>query len=333
MGIDTTLESSPSMDLENQDATLQAEGQEDAAPPSSAKDEKGAEKDLLSVVRDAIQPAESNEAKADSSTVEEVSDTDSDEGDSDAEAKADSKEDAKDYANLPFNTHPRFKQLIRERNELRTRAQEFDRINQFMSRFEIQPDETANAFKIMALAKTDPARALEELKAIAHVLAVQAGEVLPEDLSEKVENGYLDRDAALELSRTRSKAQLEAARRQQLEQRFEFEQESRQVSSMADAVTAWEDQIRRSDVDYDLKADMIDDRVRALVAERGRPRNSDEALSLAQEAYDTVSKRLQSVRPNKTPVRSVVGGKVGGAPQAEPKSVLDVIRQSRVAGV
>lgn len=324
------LDSSASADfVADQDANQSQDqsAEADAAQSSGAKDGEP-EKDLLSVVRDALQPEDkATQADTDSSSVEGVDgqDAEDEEDDTSASNKTD---DEEDHSDLPFHKHPRFRQLIRERNELKTRANEFDQINAFMNRFSIQPDETANAFKIMALAKTDPAKALEELKAVAHVLAVQAGEVLPDDLNQKVEQGYLDRDAALELSRAKARAESEAARRQQLETRYEQEQQSRVVDTMADAVTAWEDQIRRNDPDYNLKADMVDDRVRALVAERGRPRNTDEALALAQEAYETVSNRLRVVRPAKAPMRSAIGGKVSGSPTPEPKNVLDVIQQS-----
>ena len=93
-------------------------------------------------------------------------------------------------------------------------------------------------------------------------------------------------------------------------------------------MTAWEENVRESDPDYDLKADLIDDRVRALVAEKGKPRNTDEALSYAQDAYKTVSERLKSVKGVKTPMRTAVGGKVSGTPLPEPKSLLDVIQNT-----
>lgn len=327
------LESSASEEAVNQDANLsQDHSAEDAAQSSGAKDGEQ-EKDLLSVVRDALQPEDkASTAEADSSSVDGSEGAEEGEGEDDTES-SNQNDDDEDHTDLPFHKHPRFRQLIRERNELKVRANEFDQLNTFMHRFSIQPEETANAFKIMALAKSDPAKALEELKAVAHVLAVQAGEVLPDDLNSKVEQGYLDRDTALELSRAKARADAEAARRYQLETRYETEQADRQVNVMAEAVTAWEDQARRNDPDYSIKADMVDDRVRALVAERGKPKTTDEALAIAKEAYETVSKRLRSVMPNKTPMRSVIGGKVSGTPTPEPKSVLDVIQNSMVGKV
>ena len=293
--------------------------------PSSAKDVEP-EKDLLSVVRDALQPqdAKPDPATAESSPGEEVAE-EADEGE---DAVADTSTDEDDHKDLPFGKHPRFKQLLRERAEFKTRAEEFDRIQDFMTRFKIEPQETANAFRILAMSKTDPAAALEELKALAHTLAVQAGEVLPPDLNEKVENGYLDREAAQELSKARVRAELERAKREELEQRYQSEAVDRQTTTIADAVAAWEEQTRRTDPDYGIKSDMVDDRVRAIVSERGKPKSVDEALAIANEAYETVSNRLRSVRQPKMPMRSAIGGKVSGSPTPEPKSVLDVIQQT-----
>lgn len=322
MGESQLPESSPGDENLHQDVSI-----EESAPSSAADVEP--EKDLLSVVRDALQPtSETDEAPADSSSEEEVAE-EADEGE---EPVTDPSTDEDDHKDLPFGKHPRFKQLLRERNEFKTRAEEYDRIQDFMVRFKIEPEETANAFRILAMSKSDPAKALEELKVLAHTLAVQAGEVLPPDLNEKVENGYLDKEAAQELSRARIRADLERAKREELEQRYQTEAVDRQVTTMADAVVAWEEQTRRTDPDYGIKADMIDDRVRAIVSERGKPKSVEEALAIANEAYDTVSTRLRSMRQPKAPMRSAIGGKVSGSPTPEPKSVLDVIQQTMSRG-
>ena len=51
---------------------------------------------------------------------------------------------------------------------------------------------------------------------------------------------------------------------------------------------------RQQDLDFDLKQDEIDDRVRVLVAERGRPETAEAAIAMANEAYETVNSRVQA---------------------------------------
>lgn len=316
-----TLESSPS----DQDVSDQAVGQEAQAQSSSAQ---GDEEGLLSVVRDAVEKTaldESGSAEVsptkDESTVEDRNDG------SDQSQEADGHED--DFSDTPFHKHPRFKKLIRERNEFRSRATQYDQITDFMDKNQLTAEEVAQGFQVMAMMKTgDPAQAYEALRRITDNLALAAGHRLPDDLAEKVEQGYIDQETAQDLWRKQFKAERTATLAATENQRFRQQEQQSAFNTIAEAVTAWEESVRESDPDYELKADLIDDRVRALVAAKGKPRNTDEALAYAQDAYKTVSERLKSVRGVKQPLRTTVGGKVSGTPLPEPKSLLDVIQNT-----
>lgn len=302
---------------------------DEAQVEASSSDAHGDDEGLLAVVRDAVEKTAEEEDTDSSKLVSPTNDGDvTDGGDAEDEDSEDDKSED-DYSDTPFHKHPRFKQLIRDRNELRGRATQYDQITDFMDKNQLTPEEVAQGFQLMAMMKIgDPAKAYEELKKLTDNLALASGHRLPEGLAEKVEQGYIDQDTAQDLWREQFKAQRQAAITQEENQRFRQQQQSSHTNSMAQTVTAWEDSVRESDPDYELKAEMIDDRVRALVAERGRPRNSDEALQYAQNAYQTVSDRLRSVRGVKQPMRTAVGGKVSGTPLPEPKSLLDVIQNT-----
>jgi len=315
-----SLESSTS----EQDVENQAAGQDSAQSSGAQGDEEG----LLSVVRDAVEKTVQDEDGSkevsptkDEGTVEDRNDDQA--GAEDAEKHAD------DFSDTPFHKHPRFKQLIRERNEYRGRATQYDQITDFMEKNQLTAEEVAQGFQMMAMMKMgDPAQAYEALVKVTESLALAAGHKLPEHLAQKVEQGYIDQETAQDLWREQFKAQRQAAITANENQRFRQQEQQSAYNTIAEAVTAWEENVRESDPDYDLKADLIDDRVRALVAEKGKPRNTDEALSYAQDAYKTVSERLKSVKGVKTPMRTAVGGKVSGTPLPEPKSLLDVIQNT-----
>lgn len=101
---------------------------------------------------------------------------------------------------------------------------------------------------------------------------------------------------------------------------------------MASAVAAWEQATKSSDPDFDLKAELVKDRVRAHVASNGMPRNAEEALKLSKDSYDAVTQTLLRVRGDKAPMRTAVGGKTNGSVQPEPKNLLDVIRRASAGG-
>ena len=95
-----------------------------------------------------------------------------------------------------------------------------------------------------------------------------------------MDDGYIDEASARELSQT-----AELARQQLVERDAQQRQEMTQnqlVDRITEDVTDWEAEVRDRDPDYDIISDEIDDRVRAMVAERGRPSNSEEAIQYAQ---------------------------------------------------
>ena len=69
-----------------------------------------------------------------------------------------------------------------------------------------------------------------------------------------------------------------------------------------------------------------------MVRERGRPNTSEDAVAIAQEAYETVTKRHQNRMGVKRPIRSLSGGKLGGSPVPEPKSLMDAVQNALAAG-
>ena len=59
---------------------------------------------------------------------------------------------------------------------------------------------------------------------------------------------------------------------------------------------------------------------------------AEDAIALAQEAYETVTKRHQSRLGVRKPIRSLSGGKLGGSPVPEPKSLMDAVQNALAAG-
>ncbi len=241
-----------------------------------------------------------------------------------------------DYSKLPFNKHPRFRELVKEKNtykaqmaEYEADAKQYREIQAFMDANQLTPEEVAEGLAMMAQMKVgDPAKAYEALSQKVEQLATAAGMKLPAELEEKVDNGYIDRDTAQQLYQQQLAAQREAAKaKSELDKRSQQDQRS-QVQAMAGAVTAWETATKAVDPDFDLKAELVKDRVRAHVAAHGMPKSAEEAVKLSKDAYDTVTQTLLRVRGDKTPMRTAVGGKTNGSAAPEPKSLLDVIRRA-----
>ena len=314
-------------DLETESSPVSETGEEAASP--TAADET--EDELLAVVQSAVAGEEAEEPGSSPESDEEVPDEGATDDVDDGEVQsADDADD--DYADVPFNQHPRFKELIAEKNELKPMADNYRQITDFLSTNNVSPEEAAEGFKIMALIKNDPASAREALQPWIDDLDLYAGNKFPDDIREKYENGHLDEAAAQELTRSRKAAELAQGQQALMQERMTQVDQQARLDDLAAVVTDWEDRKKQSDPDYNLKQDEMDDRVKALVSEFGQPQDAEQALQLVEAAYEAVNTRHAARRPQKKAVRTASGGNPAGNPAADPASVLEVIEQTLQSG-
>lgn len=326
MQYDANSDSSP----ENLDANADSSPDKidaiaDSSPENLASE---TEESLLSVVQSV---SEKSLAQAQESVSETLPDSQENEiVDRSTEKKSE------DYADVPLHMRPRFEQVVTERNEYKAKLAEFEpdakqyrHIQSFMDNNQLTPEEVAEGLLLMAEMKSgDASKAYEALSKKLESLALSAGKKLPEDLEDRIEQGYIDRDTAQSLYQKQIAAEREAIVAQnKLHSRNE--QDSQQhVQRIASTVAAWETAQRANDPDFDVKAELVKDRVRAHLATNGMPRTAEDALALSKSAYEQVTQTLRRVAGSRVAMRPAVGGKVNGSAAPEPRSLLDVIRQA-----
>ena len=318
--VDDLKESTSSDDSNNQDE-LELEQDQDVLSSST---ESETEADLLSVVQSAIDDEKPEETESQSVEQE------TEEVETDTPLTEDSEQEV--LENVPLHLQPRFKEVIAEKNEYRKGHEQYVKIQNSLKDMKLSAEETAQGLSIMGLMKSNPQAALEALQPIISNLQQVTGQIIPDDIQQKIEDGYMDEDVGKELARTRADVQLQRNANQQMLNEQQQMNASDQINIIAQSVTNWEENIRKTDPDFELKQDEVDDRVSALVRERGRPNNSEDAIALAQEAYETVTKRHQSRLGVRKPIRSLSGGKLGGSPVPEPKSLMDAVQNALAAG-
>jgi hypothetical protein len=300
------------------------------------------EDSLLSVLRSAVEerPDGDEISTAGTPTAQDREQSDAPEQKPGVEGEPESELSQEQIDMMPRKLGKRFKELVTDRGQWRAKATEYEAdakqyrdIQSFMQTNGLTPEEVAESLGILAQAKTgDPAKAYELMLQRTQALAVMAGKQLPTDLEEKVEQGYIDRETAQDLHQQRVSAERKAQlATSQLERRSVQDQRS-QVNEMASAVSAWEHATKSSDPDFDLKAELVKDRVRAHVASYGMPKNAEQALKVSKDAYEAVTQTLLRVRGDKAPMRTAVGGKTNGSAAPEPKNLLDVIRRVSAGG-
>lgn len=250
-----------------------------------------------------------------------------------AEKPDPSKED--DFSNVPFNKHPRFQALVQEKNKYKAElaeyepdAKEYRQIRRFMDTNALTAEEVAESMVLAAQMKADPAKAAEVLQAKLEGLKQAAGEILPPDLEKKVADGYVDRETALEMNRARVAAERKAALAERNDEQRAQQDAQARVTQMAGAVAAWEQATKATDPDFDLKVDLVKDRVRAHVAANGMPKTAEEAVEVSKKAHAAVTDILRKAAGTRPAMRPAVGGKTSGSARPEPTSLLDVVRNA-----
>lgn len=323
---DTVLDPSTNTALDVADTTTVDPGAADALAASS--DATGdTEVDTLSVVRDVVDAARKTDAASPAEGTEAGSETG---------GTASTKEpDNENFSDVPFHKHPRFQEVIRQRNSFKEDATRYQNVQNFLDTHGLASDEAADGLTIMARAKTDPAGAWAQIKPWVQKLLVAAGEVLPADLSERVGKGELTQDAAFELSRSRAQIASGESRKTFEQQQREAGEQTKLAQSLVDTATAWEKDRTIKDPNFKAKQPLIMREVAFLQATEGKPKTIEGVAKQLKAAYDAVNKGFKAAAPavqqRRPAIKPVTGGTGTGTVREAPKSTLDIVRANRRA--
>jgi hypothetical protein len=241
----------------------------------------------------------------------------------------------------PFHEHPRWQEMVRERNSWREQveslkpfADEYQRIQQFMQENELDANEVAEAIRTAALMKSNPAKAREALSREMEKLDSFTGHKLPPDLQADVEDGMISAEHARELARLRNQQQHTSAQferhRQQTEQQQRQERAQNVLKEQQQAVAAWETDLKQRDPDYARIQPWVFKELRLLVAENP-PTSRDQAVTMAKQAYENVRSELRKItgrREQKVPGPSSSQSSVSSGAQGKPESFMDAVMQA-----
>jgi hypothetical protein len=300
---------------------------------SSPADDDGAQPaSLLDVVQDAVKKPE---GEAESPTAEAQGEAQPGEAEGEGDKPKSEEDQAAADAKLPFHEHPRWKEVIAERDSFREDAGRFRQVSSFMERHGLSAEEVGEGFDVMAKLKSGDPAAMEEARAYFErglaQLNAALGAVLPDDLREKVENGLIDEDTAKEVAQARATA---ALRTKQVESRDAAETQAEQqreltarAQAMATAVDAEEQRLKASDPDYAKKAELVRTTCLAIVHETGKkPATEAEAVQLVKDAYAKVNAQLSAVVPKPRPMKTTTPHGSSAPTIKEPKTLLEAVQ-------
>lgn len=303
-------------------AEATAAGAEDAKQPASILEAVQA-----AVAEDKAEPTsgskESGEAKAEGEIEAKVGDTPA------------AVEKQPEEAPPPFHEHPRWKQMVKERQELSTKVTTLETerdtfkkgheaiqgLQAYMAEAGLTVDEFNNTLAIAKLAKTKPEDALKALIPLVQSLQQQTGEVLPQDLQADVDQGLITRDRARELTLARNREQSTEAERE----REAATAQQRSVEAVVGGISEWERQWSASDPDYQMLQPRVLRELKLELYEKGFPKSPGEVVEIANAVRDRVRKETKPAS-NLTPKNPVTSdGSTKQPVAAEPKSLIEAI--------
>lgn len=213
------------------------------------------------------------------------------------------------------------------------KAQAFDQILGTIRGTGLEPNELDMIVEIGSLIKRDPQQALERLRPIYEHLSRQAGDVLPDDLSEDVRLGYVSEPRARELARARAGEQIRTQQLHQYEQQAMAEraqvQQQQQVRSIATEADRWDAQKRQADPDYHLKQNRIAELTELEILRRTRSgrgiQGPNEVAEICDAAYKTATDEIKRLQPAP---RQVIPASGSASPRAQtaPKTLLEAMQ-------
>lgn len=326
-----------SPELEVPDAVAQAT---ETPAATSEAEQKGAEPTLLDAVQAALKPVEPSPSSEEGSDPSDPAPAAAAPKGAEAEQLPEdvSEDELKSYTP---KTQRRIRQLLDERGTLRGETQRlteqlkaYEPIAQVVEAGRLDMQEVQNTLQIATLIKTDPFKALEVLRPLTDKLAEITGEVLPNDLKERVRLGYISEKDARDLAQSRSRAAHSSHTLQQ--ERERQEQDRRQqaaqtfVNDLAVSANEWEAAKKASDPDYALKQSRVMERLKLAVYEQGLPKTKADVGKMLDGIHADVTKEMKALIPQRKPVTHVTGA---ASPEARPeaKTILDVVRNTLTA--
>jgi hypothetical protein len=318
-----------------------------SAESSTASPDANAPKlSLLDVVKAAVAP-KGDEGSEESSTSQPDPKT---EAAAPAEAEAPKDLTPEEISKLPFGRHPRFKQVLEERNSFKTKlgeaeqryeqsrgpAEQYAKIEEFRTANNLATEEVVQLFQVGALIKNNPEQALIALGPVLDDLLTRTGRKLPDDLKKDIDSGYITEERAQELSRTRAREAEASARAEAATTRATTVEQTTAASTRAaafnTAILDWEAGKKASDPDFAVKEQMIADRTRAIAMAEGAPKTPQEAVALADRAHREITAHLGRVRPAPRQVNPGPGSRPTPAITPQPKSMLDAVKYALAKG-
>lgn len=225
-------------------------------------------------------------------------------------------------------------EIQQELEAIRPKAERMDELLGYMQANNIPPDHLNNALSITAMInKGNYASAIPVLESLLSQVKAAAGEVLPPDLQREVELGYITENRAKELHKSRLAGERAQQSAEEQRRQFEAERQRAEVSTLVETVTragdAWSAEKAKSDPDWNLKRDRVQEKVELelrRLGPEGYPRSAEAVRQVLEQALEKVEAEIRRYRPAPKQIdSSPTGGSASPRSAAQPKSLMEAV--------
>lgn len=268
---------------------------------------------------------EATEESPDPETAENGSAPDDDQASKDEAGKVEGEQPKQ--ADVPFHKHPRWQEQVAKVKELSQTVETLKPKAEIVQELVEATGGEEGFESLRQLAHSyayDPANAVPLLEKLLEDARGRGGLVLQsEDLKQRVADGLLDEQEAIEVEQARMQKKTQA-QQSQMQQQQAVEANQRQ---MVKALNDVEQDYASRNPDYAAMADQVKERL-AFICTQQMPNNSAEAVQMFKQACEDVRGRLKKFAPAKQPIKGLrpTGSSVGAVPK--PKSLREVVELS-----
>lgn len=266
------------LDLQGEGAI---EGQGNGAESSIAQDVTEGARSTIDVVRDVVGERKPTEGSSPEGQKEgEVADPKA--------AQVAKEPDNENFSDVPFHKHPRFQELLKREKTNREDAGRYRNVEGFLRQHNVPAQEASDALMFAGLRRTDPVKAWEMVKPIIQQLLVDAGEVLPQELRDRVARGELSEEAAGELAKERG-LRTSVERKQQItETQAETTRREAFVNGLRTEANTWEAERTAKDPNFAAKKPLIMKELAWIHTTEGKADSPAKVREQLERAYKAV---------------------------------------------
>jgi hypothetical protein len=235
-------------------------------------------------------------------------------------------------SDVPLGKIDRFREVIEEKNGYKQRAESLMQVEEHFRTLQnsarasgMTEEQIAQYFELPMLMQSNPQAAYELIQGFQSDMANRYGMTMPEDIKQKVDDGYLDEETAQRLAKAEAESRMT---KQMMEQRqAEAEEAAKMATAQAvsSAVNSYEQQLRNSDPDFDAKRGWLMEKLQVRKIASGLPESPEQAIEWVNQAYGEINETFKRMAPTPQPKRTLSSRGVNQPSSAPPASMYEAV--------